>query len=361
MSFFTREISMTMRGITLEKVGGCEGFRLISLPIPEPKKGEIRIQVKAAGFNPVDTRIRRGEYGDSTPLILGADCSGIVDAVGEDAGEFKVGDEVYAMPFRQGMNGSYAEYLTLPHQFAAKKPKHLSFLEAASLPLASLTAFRATSFLASLHKNQSIFIAGAAGGVGAIAVQMIRHFYGDDIFTVAGSSDTVSFLEEKLHIEKKRIINYKSLSQEELQKRILEANQNQPFLATFDFVGKHMKTLATELTDYSGHIVSIVPESPTYELSTWTTGSPYFRKNLISHPIFVGAESHSNDPSRWQIYKNHLKEITQLINEKKIVVPLCTSVGPLSVETVTKAHELLESSRVKGKLVMTIDFSQERS
>jgi NADPH:quinone reductase len=344
-----------MNAIVLHALGGVDNFRLDRVSIPDPQNGEVRIRIKAAAFNPVDCKIRQGEYGECTPLILGADCSGIIDEIGEGVDTLAVGDEVYGMPFGQSSNGSYGQYVCVPYQFVAKKPKHLSFEEAACVPLASLTAYRAASVLRSANKDGSVFIAGAAGGVGSFAVQLIRHFHNDLIYTVAGSNDTAIFLTEKLNIKKENILFYQDLSGEELKEGLIALNRGRGFLATFDFVGKAMKTLCIELAGYSGHVISIVPEDSKCEPSPWSKGSPYFQHNLSTHSIFVGAEAYSGKPETWGIYHKHLAHITHLLNEKKITVPSYHLLGGLEVDTVKNAHRLLETGRVRGKLVMLVD------
>ncbi len=344
-----------MNAIVLHALGGIDNFRLDRISIPDPKNGEVRIRIKAASFNPVDFKIRQGEYGECTPLILGADCSGIIDEIGKGVDTLAIGDEVYGMPFGQGSNGSYGQYVCVPYQFVAKKPKHLSFEEAACIPLAALTAYRAASVLRTSSKDGSVFIAGAAGGVGSFAVQLIRHFHNDLIYTIAGSDETAVFLTEKLNIKKENIILYQGLTKCELEEKLITLNKGNFFLATFDFAGKTMKTLCIELAGYSGHIISIVPEDSKCETSPWSKGSPYFQRNLSTHTVFVGAEAYSGKPETWGIYHEHLMHITHLFNEKKIKVPFYNLLGGLEVDTVRNAHCLLETGRVRGKLVMLVD------
>ncbi len=346
---------MKMNAVILHAMGGIDNFRLDNVDIPRPQKGEVRIRVKAAAFNPVDVKIRQGAYGNCLPVILGADCSGFIDEIGAEVNNFAIGDEVYAMPFGQGSNGSYAQYVCVPYQFVAKKPKNLSFEEAACVPLAAMTAYRAASTLQSLRKDRPIFIAGAAGGVGGFAVQLARYFHNDLIYTLAGSEASSEFLSEKLNINKANIIIYKGLTTEKLREKLIEVNHGNLFLATFDLVGKEMKTLCLELTDYSGHVISIVPEDPKSDLSLWAKGNLYFQRNLSTHSIFVGAESYSGKSETWQIYCEQLTHIMHLLESGTIKVPYYQVLGGLTVDTVQNAHRLLETGRVKGKLVMSVD------
>jgi NADPH2:quinone reductase len=99
----------TMKAVVMSGYGSAEVFSLQEVPSPIPHEGEIRIRVKASGFNPVDWKIREGWYGGPPPKILGMDCSGIVDAVGPNTPQFDIGDEVYAMSFFRSSGGSYTQ------------------------------------------------------------------------------------------------------------------------------------------------------------------------------------------------------------------------------------------------------------
>lgn len=346
---------MKMKAVVLDAFGDVSNFHLQEVPIPTPKQNEVRIRVKAASFNPVDCKIRKGSYGGDCPLVIGADCSGIIDEIGEGVTQFSIGDEVYGMPFGQCSNGSYAEYLCIPVQFIAKKPKHLSFEEASSLPLVSLTAYRAMIATHALEKKGPIFIAGAGGGVGSIAVQLAKHFHGGPIYTIAGSEESADFLMKTLKCKRDHIVLYKGLTLEDLQNKILSVNGGNLFGGCFDFVGKEMKQLCIALAAHSGHVASILPEDPNSSAPAWIqAGGLCFRKNLSFHSIFVGAESFSGGTSSWKIYQDHLDAITKLLDEKVLHPPVLKNVGSLSVETVQEAHRLLESGRVKGKLVMQV-------
>jgi NADPH:quinone reductase-like Zn-dependent oxidoreductase len=340
--------------ISLRSFGDVSHFHLDKVPIPSPQIGEVRIRIKAVAFNPVDFKIRRGEYGGQTPLILGSDCSGIIDAIGDGVNQFAIGDEVYAMPFGQCSNGSYAQYLCLPYQLVAKKPINFSFEAAACIPLVSLTAYRATIGLQTLNRAGSLFIAGAAGGVGCMAVQLARHFHGGPIYTIARSEETANFLIEKLNIEENNIVISKDLELGHLKNKLIEINNGNLFSGTLDFVGKEIKALCISLTDYSGEIVSTVAEESDYQLPIWTNGSPYFQRSLSLRCIFVGAESFSGKKKTWEIYQNHFSHLNQLLENKTITIPYYRNLGVLCVETVQSAHELLESGLVRGKLVMKV-------
>ncbi|MGC1879458.1 MAG: NADP-dependent oxidoreductase [Rhabdochlamydiaceae bacterium] len=344
-----------MRAIVLEAFGAADHFKMKQVELPQPKKGEVRIRVKAVGFNPVDCKARQGMFGGKPPLILGVDWSGVIDAVGEDGKGFAVGDEVYGMALGQSSNGSYAESLCLPIEFVAKKPKKLNFEQAAAVPIVALTAYRAMIASLALKKGDTIFIAGAGGGVGSMAIEMAKFAGVKTIFSVAGSEASIDFLTEQLGLKKENILLYRNLTGEQMEQKLTAMNGNRLFDATFDFVGGEMKRLCLKLTGYSAHFASIVPENQPFDFPVWERGkSLCFNRNLSLHFIFTSAESHSATTDLWSIYSRHLNQITTLFENGNLRPPPVKNLGQLSVETVIEAHRLLEEGKVKGKLIMQV-------
>ncbi len=342
-----------MKAVVLEAFGDTSSLQLKEVEKPHPKNGEIRIRIKASGFNPVDCKLRKGLFGGSVPLILGADCSGVVDAIGENAKGFAIGDEVYAMPFGQCSNGSYAEYLCLPCTFAAKKPKKLTFEQAAAVPLSTLTAYRAIIASSAIKKGATVFIAGAGGGVGSIAVEMVKSAGAKTIFSVAGSEESAQFLLKELGLKKEHILIYRGLTSEQMEQKLKEMNGGQLFDAAFDFVGGEMKRLCLLLTGLSGHFATIVRESKAFDFPVWEK-SLCFDKSLSIHLVFVGAESVFGSAESWKIYSQHLNHITELLEHGHLRPPPVRVLGELTREAVVEAHRLLEEGKVKGKLVMKV-------
>jgi len=144
---------------------------LETVPVPEPGKGQVRIKVRAVSVNPVDWKIM-----DRTPagtkVIAGRDLAGVIDAVGEGAAPWKVGDAVVAVA-AQG-SGSYAEYALASTAAIAAKPKNMSFEEASGIPVVAETAWRSVVTVGNVQKGQRVLIHGAAGGVGSSAVQFAK-------------------------------------------------------------------------------------------------------------------------------------------------------------------------------------------
>jgi NADPH2:quinone reductase len=185
----TQVNTSTMNAIQMRGFGSSDLFAIKELPKPSPQEGEVQIRIKAAAFNPVDYKIRQGWYKGDSERILGFDCSGIIDAVGTGVSNFKVGDEVYAMTIKSS-NGSYAEFVSLPAIFVAKKPASLSFEQAAATPLAAMTAYRATIAASAFKKTDVVFVAGIGGGVGSFAIQFLRKIGVKEIFTIAKDQES---------------------------------------------------------------------------------------------------------------------------------------------------------------------------
>jgi NADPH:quinone reductase-like Zn-dependent oxidoreductase len=167
-----------MRAIVQREFGGPEVLRVEDVPVPEPIPTEVQVRVHAAGVNPVDLKTRAGKgmagvLGEP-PLAVGWDVAGTVAAVGGGVTRFRVGDEVFGMPWFPRQAGAYAEYVTAPSRHFAAKPHALGFEEAAALPLAGLTAWQIVIDTIALQEGDDILIHGAAGGVGHLAVQIAK-------------------------------------------------------------------------------------------------------------------------------------------------------------------------------------------
>jgi NADPH:quinone reductase-like Zn-dependent oxidoreductase len=168
-----------MKAIAIKEFGGLDKLQLMDLPVPEIRPGEILVKVRAAGVNPVDWKIREGYLKDlfshQFPVILGWDAAGVVEGVGNGVRRFKSGDEIFAYCRKPVVHGgAYGEYILLEEEHAAIKPKNISFEEAASIPLAALTAYQSLFVAAKIQAGETILIHAAAGGVGGFGVQLAK-------------------------------------------------------------------------------------------------------------------------------------------------------------------------------------------
>jgi len=335
-----------MKAIILKEYGSINNFESADIPIPLVKKGHIRIRIKAVSFNPVDYQIRKGlpESRQVTSSILGRDFSGIVDEVHEDEREFKKGDEVFCYVGNLASSGTYTEFICVPSTIVAKKPVFLSHEQAASIPVAGITAILAIE-KAKKNKSRTFFIAGGAGGVGTFVIMFAKLSGFRNIVATAGNDKSRSYLMQQLQLKEEQIINYRD---SDFIKSAIEVN-GEYFDVALDLVGGKMLSACCELLAIDAQLISVVdvPGKEDFEI--------LFQKNASFHPIGANAYSLSTNPGHWKTYKYILNYISGLFDSNVLIKPPITILGSLSVGTVKKAHELLENNSVQGKLIMTCD------
>jgi NADPH:quinone reductase-like Zn-dependent oxidoreductase len=172
---FAQSVKPTMKAIVIHEYGGPEFLKYEDIPQPEPKDNQLLIRVIAAGVNPVDGMIRSGMFKGNRafPIILGGDVAGVVEKVGSKITKFKVGDPVFAYVSLDN-SGGYAQYALVTEREAAPKPKSLTYVEAAAVPIVAMTAWQALVDTAKLGANQTVLIHGGSGGVGSFAIQIAK-------------------------------------------------------------------------------------------------------------------------------------------------------------------------------------------
>jgi NADPH:quinone reductase-like Zn-dependent oxidoreductase len=178
-----------MRAVRVFRYGSVDAIQNVEMPRPEPGPGQLLVQVKAAGVGPWDALIREGKSGvpQALPLTLGSDIAGIVVAIGPDVSGFQVGDEVYGATNEQ-FTGGYAEYAVAFAKMMARKPRVLSFIEAASAPVVAVTAWQMLFDYAHAGSGQKVLVHGGAGNVGAYAVQLAGNA-GLEVIATASTRD----------------------------------------------------------------------------------------------------------------------------------------------------------------------------
>ncbi len=195
-----------MKAIVLKELGEAENLKLEEVPDPQPGAGEVVVRLKAAALNHRDVWIRRGLYaGIKVPIILGSDGAGIVSDLGEGVDRALDGQEVVINPSMDwgdderiqqsnyrilGLpdDGTYAQLVKVPASNVNRKPASLSFEEAAALPLAALTAYRAVVTRAGVKKGEDVLVTGIGGGVSSFALQIAKQL-GARVFVTSGSHE----------------------------------------------------------------------------------------------------------------------------------------------------------------------------
>src|SRR2546425_1797147 len=138
----TITMKATMKAVRIHSFGGPDVLRFEDVPVPKPEPNEMLVRIHASGVNPVDWKIREGLLGQGPlPQIMGSDFSGVVEMLGPDVRDFRIGEAVFGVVAEE--SGSYAEFATAPESRVAKKPDALNHVQAAALPIAALTAWQA--------------------------------------------------------------------------------------------------------------------------------------------------------------------------------------------------------------------------
>ncbi|MFJ6556879.1 NADP-dependent oxidoreductase [Streptomyces luteogriseus] len=167
-----------MRAFTVERYGTKDGLRAGEVPDPEVGADDVLVRVHAAGVNPLDYRIRDGEFKAilpyKVPFVLGHDMAGVVVQVGDAVQRFSVGDEVYARPDKDRI-GTFAEFIAVHQDDVALKPSTLTMEQAASLPLVALTSWQVLVERARVRPGQKVLVHAGSGGLGTIAIQLAKH------------------------------------------------------------------------------------------------------------------------------------------------------------------------------------------
>lgn len=204
-----------MKAFTRTKYGGPEVLHLETVEKPTIKRGHLLVKVMANSANPADWHILRGTpvlariaFGLIRPKnkLLGADFAGIVEEVGEEAGQFQVGDRVFG-EFLEG--GTFAEYARVPASSCARMPEGSSFVAMAGMPVAGLTALQALITHGKLQKGESVLVNGSSGGVGHLAVQMAKAYgarvtgvcsaRNRDFVLSLGADEVIAYNEDTIH------------------------------------------------------------------------------------------------------------------------------------------------------------------
>jgi NADPH:quinone reductase-like Zn-dependent oxidoreductase len=310
-----------MKAIRFHNYGGPEVLRLDDIPRPVPGPGELLIKVHAATVNPVDWTVRQGYMQQFLPLKLpfvpGWDLSGVVETIGAGVGKFKVGDEVIAsLPLAPNRDGSYAEYTIVTEGETAAKPRTLDHVQASTIGVAGLTAWRALFETAQLAAGQKVLIHRAAGGVGTFAVQF-AHWKGAYVLGTA-STENQEFLRQ-LGVDQP--IDYKKNRFEDV------ASDVDVVLDTF---GGEVQERSWKTLRKGGILVSLV--------------GPPAADQATRHG--VRAVFHANSPSA-----TALAEIAKLIDSGQCKVFVDT-VLPLA--EARRAQEMSAAGHIRGKIVLKV-------
>jgi NADPH2:quinone reductase len=329
--------------IDVPQPGGPEALVVAQRPVPTPQATEVLIKVEAAGVNRADILQRKGRYPSppGAPTYPGLEAAGVVTAIGSAVREFKVGDRVCAL--LQG--GGYAEYCTADERQVLPVPGSLSMIEAASLPEAYFTVWSNVFGFGRLQPGETLLVHGGSSGIGVSAIQLARAL-GHTVFTTAGTDEKCRFCEQ---IGAKRAINYKT---EDFVAVIAEETGKRGVDVVLDMIGgsylsRNIACLATE-----GRLVMIATQGG-------VKGEADVLRILQRRLTITGSTLRSRDASFKGEIKIRLLEVVWPLLARGEIKPIVDKV--FALERASEAHAYMESSAHRGKIVLAVSPTTDRS
>ncbi len=332
-----------MKAVLMTAPGAPEVLQLQQVPNPAPPGDtELLIRLKAAGINPIDTKLRqRGTfYPDKMPAILGCDGAGIVEAVGAGVENFRPGDEVYFCYGGLGDRyGNYAEYTVVDSRFVAPKPASLSFAEAAAAPLVLITAWESLYDRGRLEAGRTALIHAGAGGVGHVAIQLAK-LQGADVCTTVSSQEKADFVRS---LGADEVIFY---NQTDFVGATLDWTQGEGVDLAFDTIGGDIFAKTFPAVKIYGDIVTILEPDANTSWKVARSRNLRISLELMLTPMLLGLVEDLQHQAKI------LSQCARLIDEGKLKIHL-NKTFPL--EAAADAHRLLQTGSMMGKIVLNID------
>jgi len=332
-----------MKAILMRAPGSPEVLEMDDVPLPKIADAhQMIVRLHAAGLNPLDTKVRKLHfmYPDHLPAILGCDGAGIVEHVGEAVTRFKPGDEVYF--FNGGLGreaGTYAEYTLVHEAHAALKPRGLSMVEAAAIPLVFITAWEALYDRVALAQGESVLIHAGAGGVGHIAIQLARARGAHVATTIRGNekAEFVRGLGAECVIDHKR---------EDFVAAALQWTGGRGLDVVLDTVGGSSFYNSFPALRMYGRIATIL--STVCELGDVNRGR---MRNLVVGYVQMTAPSFLNNGAARLAQTRMLEAAAAMVDDGALRVHV-SAVLPLA--RVAEGHRMLEEGHTIGKVVLEI-------
>lgn len=314
-----------MKAIVIREFGGPENFELCDMPKPTPSAGQVLVRVRAASVNPVDYKIRSSGAWAQVPMpaILGYDAAGTVEAVGPGVSHLAPGDDVFYSARIFGRQGTYAEYHVEDAEIVAKKPAHLSFEEAAALPLAAITAYDAVVTFFATKPGDTVLVHAGAGGVGSLAVQLAKAAGARVIAT--GRSENTALIRS---FGADEVIDYRKTRFEDEVNRLTDGRGAD---AAYDTVGGDTVSRSIACVRPYGKLATIV------SIEGSLNGM-----QIRNQTLYFGFMERTREK---------IQALSTLATRGQ-VKPVIDSTYPL--EKLADAHRKIEGGGMKGKIVITI-------
>jgi zinc-binding alcohol dehydrogenase family protein len=310
---------------------------------PEPRARDLRVAVKAVSVNPVDTKVRkRAAPPEGDTKILGYDAAGVVDAIGPDVTLFKPGDEVfYAGSIqRQGTN---SEFHLVDERIVGRKPKALSFAQAAALPLTSITAWEILFDRLGVAPGKSpddraLLVIGGAGGVGSMLIQLARRLTGLTVIATASRPESRAWCEK---LGAHYVIDHSKPFTDQL-KAIRHANV--ALVASLTGTDQHYPAMPALIAPQGKFALIDDPKS--------LDAMPFKSKSISLHWELMFTRPMFGTPDMIAQHRL-LNDVSAMIDDGIIITTMAKELTPINAANLRQAHSLIESGRSIGKVVLT--------
>jgi zinc-binding alcohol dehydrogenase family protein len=311
----------------------------IELDKPEAQGRDILVRVEAVAVNPVDTKIRRGVSPENGEYkVLGWDATGVVEAIGDQVELFAPGDRVwYAGAIdRPGCN---TEYHLVDQRIVAKMPNSLSFSEAAALPLTGITAWEILFDRLKLNCDSTghLLIIGGAGGVGSIMIQLARRLTRLTVIATASRPETIDWVQS---LGAQQVINHHQPLTTELEKIGIQYVEH---VASLTHTGNHLRDIAEIIAPQGS--MAVIDDPDVLDIM------PFKKKSVAIHweLMFTRSLFHTDD-----IIEQHrlLTRLAEMVDKGEVRTTLAEHFGVINATNLMRAHQLIESGKSKGKIVL---------
>ncbi|UCS93155.1 NAD(P)H-quinone oxidoreductase [Echinicola marina] len=323
-----------MKAVIISKPGKPEVLQVQERDIPKPKAHEVLIKVKAAGINRPDIIQRKGFYPappDAPADIPGLEVSGTITAKGPDVEHWQIGDEVCALV----AGGGYAEFVCAPAAQCLPIPEGISLIDAASLPETFFTVWNNIFDIAKFLPGETVLIHGGSSGIGVTAIQMVTAMGGKAIVT-AGSTEKCGICESLGAI---KAINY---NEEDFEEKVMEYTDENGVDIILDMIGGDYGPKNINILKPKGRLVMInAMKGKIAEIDLM---------RVMKNQLTITGSTLRPKPIDYKgkIAQNLLKHIWPLFDEK--IKPVIYTTFPM--ERATEAHQLMESSKHIGKILL---------
>ncbi|BBY28526.1 zinc-binding alcohol dehydrogenase family protein [Mycolicibacterium sediminis] len=307
----------------------------VEVPIPELRPRDVLVRVEAVSVNPVDVKRRTGMRPSSEPTILGFDAAGVVHAVGSEATMFEVGDEVwYAGDVtRQGSNG---EFHAVDERIVARKPASLGFVEAAALPLTTITAWETLSerFCMTSETTGDLLVLGAAGGVGSVLIQLAKRRTGVRVIGTASRDASRAWA---LDMGADAVVDHHHLRDQTLE----VAPDGVDYVFSPHSAGN--VDVYADIVRPFGHVTAI-DEPEGLELVALKAKSIAWHWELMFTRSMFGVDMEAQG--------RMLADAAAMVDAGDLRTTLTTAIAGFDAKGLREAHRLVESGRMVGKVVV---------